>query len=612
MLTTKSTKSKVGSKISLMLSLVFVFCSFSQTTFSANRPKTSKNISTYNVHQTMLRVKDREIVGADNQPFILKGMGFGGWMVQEGYMFGIPGNGTQYSIKERIAALTDEEFCKQFYDKWLTNFITKADVDSIAAWGFNSIRLPMHYNLYTLPIEQESDSTKNTWLTKGFELTDSLVSWCKAANLYLIPDLHAAPGGQGKDYNISDGNPNLPSLWESEANKLKTIAFWRKFAERYKNETVIAGYDLLNEPNWTFEGKHPNGTDDKINAPLWDLYKRITKAIREVDTNHILFIEGNGWANNFNGFPGKWDDNSALSFHKYWNSTKPSSLNNFLALSKKYNMPLWCGESGENSNKWYTEAIGLLENAGIGYALWTQKKISVRNNPLHIKRPAGYVELMDYWAGNGTKPGVEQSKKTLNELLENIKTQNCVFNKDVIDAMHRQVRDTSLVPFAVNEAPGEVLACNYDMGHHGLAYFDKLSDRTMLPNGKRTTPNSGGAYRNDGVDIVQKNNDFVVTDTETGEWMNYSIYAASAGIFDVSATVKFNENGAYFSIITQDELKITCKTKNKQNEFTTVPVGLVRMNKGKNCFKIFVEKGGVDFKSVQFQKSSRLALKTSK
>lgn len=612
MLTTISKKSKLRRKWNLTLSLAFVLCSFSQPTFSAARSKTSKKMTTYNVQNTMLRVKDREIVGADNQPFILRGMGFGGWMVQEGYMFGIPGNGPQYAIKERIAALTDEEFCNQFYDKWLTNFITKADVDSIAAWGFNSIRLPMHYNLYTLPIQQEPDSTTNTWLTKGFELTDSLISWCRAANLYLIPDLHAAPGGQGKDYNISDGNPALPSLWDSETNKLKTIAFWRKFAERYKNETVIAGYDLLNEPNWSFEGKHPNGTEDKLNAPLWDLYKRITKAIREVDSVHIIFIEGNGWANNFNGFPGKWDDNSALSFHKYWNSTKPSSLNNFLALSKKYNMPLWCGESGENSNKWYTEAIGLLEDTGIGYALWTQKKIPVRNNPLHIKSPDGYVELMDYWAGNGTQPTVEQSKKTLRELLENIKIQNCVFNKDVIDAMHRQVRDTSLVPFAANEIPGEIMACNYDMGHHGLSYFDKLSERTMLPNGKKTIPNSGGAYRNDGVDINQENNSFIVTDTETGEWMNYTINASSAGIYDVSATVRYKTNDARFSIVTQDDLKIMCKPEYKQNVFTTIPVGLVRLSKGRNSFKIYIEKSGVDLKSVQFTKSTKLALKVSK
>ena len=139
-------------------------------------------------------------------------------------------------------------------------------------------------------------------------MTDNLLAWCKANRMYLILDLHAAPGGQGKDANISDYDPAKPSLWESEANRQKTIALWRKLAERYANEPWIGGYDLLNEPNWTFEGKDKNGKEDSSNKPIWDLYQAITKAIREVDTNHLIVIEGNGWGNNYNGFPGPWDE----------------------------------------------------------------------------------------------------------------------------------------------------------------------------------------------------------------------------------------------------------------------------------------------------------------
>ena len=66
------------------------------------------------------------------------------------------------------------------------------------------IRLPMHYNLYTLPVDKEPVAGENTWLDKGFAITDSLLAWCKANHMYLILDLHAAPGGQGNDINISD------------------------------------------------------------------------------------------------------------------------------------------------------------------------------------------------------------------------------------------------------------------------------------------------------------------------------------------------------------------------------------------------------------------------
>ena len=176
----------------------------------------------------------------------------------------------------------------------------------------------MHYNLYTLPVEEEPVPGENTWLEKGFALTDSLVKWCAANSMYVILDLHAAPGGQGRDAAISDYDDSKPSLWESDANKTKTIALWRKLAERYKNEKWIGGYDLINETNWNFTaGAHQNGCGETTNAPLKKLFTDITAAIREVDPNHLIFIEGNCWANNHNGLFPAWDNNMAISFHKY-------------------------------------------------------------------------------------------------------------------------------------------------------------------------------------------------------------------------------------------------------------------------------------------------------
>ena len=217
--------------------------------------------------------------------------------------------------------------------------MTRADVDRLAASGFNSIRLPMHYNLFTLPIEEEPVKGKDTWLTAGFEMTDNLLAWCRANRMYLILDLHAAPGGQGKDANISDYDPAKPSLWESEENRRKTVALWRKLAERYANEPWIGGYDILNEPNWTFEGKDKNGREDVSNQPIWDLYKAITRAIREVDAKHLIIVEGNGWGNNYGGFPEPWDRNLVMSFHKYWNPNTEEAIARFLALREQYRLP---------------------------------------------------------------------------------------------------------------------------------------------------------------------------------------------------------------------------------------------------------------------------------
>ena len=95
------------------------------------------------------------------------------------------------------------------------------------------IRANAAYSLYGV-LQAEED--------KGFIMTDSLLSWCEQNEMYLILDLHAAPGGQGYDAAISDYDSDLPSLWESQANKDKMVALWTKLAERYVGEEWIGRY----------------------------------------------------------------------------------------------------------------------------------------------------------------------------------------------------------------------------------------------------------------------------------------------------------------------------------------------------------------------------------
>ena len=247
--------------------------------------------------QGYLRAEGKRIVNNKGENVLLRGMGLGGWMLQEGYMLRVHQDGQQHRIRQRIDSLVGKERTEMFYDAWLANHTRKIDIDSMKAWGFNSVRLPMHYNLYTLPIELEPVAGGNTWLQKGFAITDSLLAWCKANQMYLILDLHAAPGGQGNDLNISDGDTSKPALWDSDANKQKTIALWAKLAQRYANEPWVGGYDLINEPNWGFTDPvgDKNGIKEKDNSALKNLMQDITSAIRAVDKNHLVIIEGNGW-----------------------------------------------------------------------------------------------------------------------------------------------------------------------------------------------------------------------------------------------------------------------------------------------------------------------------
>jgi aryl-phospho-beta-D-glucosidase BglC (GH1 family)/type 1 glutamine amidotransferase len=430
-----------------------------------------------------LRARNARIVNGEGEEIILRGMGLGGWMLQEGYMLGVRNQGTQHSIKARITELIGKEECDRFYQLWLQNHMTRADVDLLAKSGFNSIRLPMHYNLFTLSIEDEPVKGQNTWLTTGFELTDALLAWCKANRMYLILDLHAAPGGQGKDANISDYDTNKPSLWESEANRQKTVALWRKLAERYAKEPWIGGYDLLNEPNWTFEGKDKNGKEDSSNQPIWELYQAITRAIREVDTNHFIVVEGNGWGNNYNGFPGPWDDNLVMSFHKYWNPNTQEAIARFLDLREKYRVPLWLGESGENNNEWFRDCVALVEKNHIGWAWWPHKKVESGSCTLTIKRPDDFKKVVDYWNKRGERPSRETAAKGLFELVENCKAGNCRFNSNVVQALIPSAAKTAALPGSTPGPRFKVLALAESGGHH--VAFTKAAKPWLMQLGKQ-------------------------------------------------------------------------------------------------------------------------------
>lgn len=555
----------------------------------------------------LLQTKGTAIVNDKGDTIILRGMGLGGWMLQEGYMFRLSNLGQQYRIREKIRDVVGEEKTKEFYEKWLAWHTTKKDIDSLAAWGFNSIRLPMHYDLYTLAAEDEPVKGQHTWLDKGFIMTDSLLSWCRANKMYLILDLHAAPGGQGNDLPISDRNPQKPSLWQSEENKQKTVALWRKLAERYANEPWIGGYDIINEPNWGFEDpKDIRGTSESKNVPLKELMIAITKAIREVDSRHIVIIEGNGFGNNYRGILPAWDGNMVLSFHKYGNFNKPEQIKGFLELRDQYKMPLWLGESGENSNTWFTEAISLVENNGIGWAWWQLKKMGI-NNPLEIKKPEGYDKLLAYWSDRGAKPSAEEAWAILQEWLSNVRIENNVYHPDVVDAMIRQVHSTATKPFkqhVVNENT-TIMAVDFDMGRQRYAYYDADSARYQYTPGVNTDGNRGRTYRNDGVDIQRGTEGPYIFNTENGEWLQYTVQVNASGRYNISFVSAAEKEEGTLSFLQDDktvikEFSLPATGGNENWKIATAKN--VALKKGLQTFRLSVVKGGFNLAGIQFEK----------
>ena len=557
--------------------------------------------------QGFLKADGKKIVNAKGQNVLLRGEGLGGWMLQEGYMLGIHKDAQQNKIRSKIEDLMGPKETEEFYDAWLHNFIQKTDIDSMHVWGFNSVRLPMHYNLYTLPVDKEPVAGQNTWLDKGFALTDSLLRWCKANHMYLILDLHAAPGGQGNDINISDRDPDKPSLWQSEANQQKTIALWKKLAERYKNEQWIGGYDILNEPNWGFTDSvnDRNGTKEKNNEPIRGLFQQITSAIRSVDKNHLIIIEGNGWGNNYSGILPTWDKNMVLSFHKYWNYNKPENIERIIDARNKYNVPVWLGETGENSNVWYTEEIRLLETNNIGWSMWPLKKMGV-NNPLEIQSNLNYNAVKNYLNGDGKKPKESDVYSGLLELAVYAKEENNIFHKDVIDAMFRQPFSAEAIPFHSYNLKDSLLinAVDYDLGRNGIAYYD-LDTANYSDPGNRNVGNRGHVYRNDGVDIYKdssKYNTYYVGSIEDGEWLQYTINVSKSGNYNFSFTIaSVNESGK-LSISSNGKLiakEVNVPTTGNMETWQTVTVKNIHLPKGQNRIRIQAIKGGYNLETIE-------------
>ena len=556
--------------------------------------------------QGYLHAEGTKIVNEKGDNVILRGMGLGGWMLQEGYMLKISKEGQQYRIKERLEQLVGAEKTKEFYNLWLKNHTTKADIDSLKAWGFNSVRLPIHYNLYTLSVEEETVKGKNTWLKKGFEMTDSLLSWCKANKMYLILDLHAAPGGQGCDLNISDRDPVKPSLWDDAGNQQKTIAIWQELAKRYVNEPWIGAYDLINEPNWGFQDlkNDKNGLQEKSNVPLKKLMVDITKAIRAIDSKHLIIIEGNGWGNNYNGILPAWDKNMALSFHKYWNYNDQASIAHIVKTREQYQMPVWLGETGENSNVWFADAIRLLEKNNIGWSWWPLKKIGI-NNPVEIKSNKAYKEVVDYFNENGPKPPSEVAYSGIMKLAADSKMQQAVIHRDVIDAMIRQPFSTETKSFKPNIIFNNTVieAVDYDLGISGTAYHDKDTADYHVTTGKTTPGNTGKMYRNDGVDIFGDSSCYVGK-IEDGEWLQYTIDVKDAGKYKLQFSLGTAAASGKFSIMLNGKLvaQTTIPQGSDSLDFKPVSLKNVHLKQGKQVLRVTTISGGYNFKGIKFVK----------
>ncbi len=371
----------------------------------------------------------REIVDPDGKPVLLRGINLGNWLVPEGYMFKFQKTSSPRLIYQMFNELLGNTDAAVFWKKFRDSYITKEDITFIKSCGFNSIRIPFHYQFFI------SIDNPEVEVSEGLNLLKRVVKWCEEENLYVILDMHCAPGGQTGD-NIDDSY-GYPALFESETAQEATIKAWVKIAREFKTNRTVIGYDLLNEPIAHYFNV------ESLNPKLEPFFKKLISEIRKVDDNHIVFIGGAQWNSNFKIFGPPFDKNSVYTFHKYWTPSDKSVIQEYIDYREKFNVPIWMGESGENTNEWIAAFRKTLEENNIGWCFWPYKKMDATSSPVSVSRPADYDTLIAYSEKDRSDYGKlrehridkQLSEKILNEYLENIKLKNCRVNREYIEAL---------------------------------------------------------------------------------------------------------------------------------------------------------------------------------
>jgi len=378
-------------------------------------------------------VAGKDIYSSEDELLQLKGVNLGNWLLPEGYMFKMSNCNSPRKIDQAIRELIGNSATTAFWDSFLENYITEPDIKWLSEAGVNIIRLPFDYRLLCHDDYLGRDM-------HGYKYLDRVIQWCGKYSIYVLLDMHAAPGGQTGD-NI-DNSDGYPWLMVDEGMKQMVCDIWQDIAKRYADDTTVIGYNLLNEPI-------PQYFDnDNLKPELEPLYKRITGAIRKVDKNHIVFLGGAVWETDFSVFSEPFDDKLVYTFHKYWMPPQQQEIQQYVDFRENHNVPILMGESGENENEWVKDFRELLDSNEIHWTFWPYKKMENSRGPMTFDKPKGYDNLVIYAESDRSSfamiralkdsiEGIEPEEivDILNQFAENSKFENCYPNKGYCEAL---------------------------------------------------------------------------------------------------------------------------------------------------------------------------------
>ncbi|WP_130836131.1 glycoside hydrolase family 5 protein [Lachnoclostridium sp. Marseille-P6806] len=332
---------------------------------------------------SFIEIRGKEFV-CDGKPVLFKGLGISSWLNIEHFMVGMPCTDSQ--MRDSFRAVFGAETAQKFFEKFVLEFVTEEDFAYLKDMGINLLRVPFNYRLFL------EDENPDAFREEGFRYLDRLLAFGRKYQIYILPDLHAVPGGQNPDWH-SDNSTGHTQFWHYGVFRRQMAELWGRIAERYCEEPYLLGYDLLNEPCVFSDRSTDTGT-----SLIQDFYEETTREIRRYDGNHILFLEGDHFAMEFDCIREVKDAKTALMFHYYPTVWEPALyqkdydpakrrevfedvFTSLLNIRERFDRPVLCGEAGYETdwkNPEFTvtllqETVRLCRKYQVSFTLWSYK-----------------------------------------------------------------------------------------------------------------------------------------------------------------------------------------------------------------------------------------------
>jgi len=365
-----------------LLSLLLLACGPPIYTCTDPLPRQVPDPSSPRLHQDGQR-----LVAPDGSEVHLDGVNLGGWLMWEAWIWGRTLQLTHLDRQSeshmllRLTELYGAQAAATFQGRIDAELVTQADLAAIADLGMVAVRLPLNHTVVEDPAR--------------LVVVDRLLDAAEAEGLWVVLDLHAAPGGQA---NLFTADPDPVLLWDDTDAQDQTVADWRTLAARSADHPAVAGYDLLNEPQ---------PPDDAV---YLDLLGRIIAAVREEDPDTLIIVEGTSYARDFRPFTTRLDENMAYEAHLYTalDGAALQRPDGFSELARCHDTPVWLGEYGEDQPDQVGDLRQAIAGANLaGAAFWPWKKVLDGRYPglEEIQAPADWDPLMEDLTAKTGKAG---------------------------------------------------------------------------------------------------------------------------------------------------------------------------------------------------------------